>query len=124
MMILVDTSVWIDHLRRGNPALKKLLFDERVACHPLVVGELACGTIKDREYVLALLLALPEAPVAEDHEVLHLVESRRLHGRGLGWIDVHLLASALLLGGGFWTLDARLLRAASALGIQTPSWAR
>jgi predicted nucleic acid-binding protein len=116
-MVLVDTSVWVDHLRRGNPALRELLEDERVVCHAFVLGELACGNLRDRATILTLLRALPQTPSAEDEEVLHLLDARQLHGRGLGWVDVHLLASALLLGCALWTLDRRLQRAARRLRL-------
>ncbi len=116
-MILVDTSVWIQHLRKGSERLKSLLDEEQVFCHPFVVGELACGTLHNRQEVLSLLRALPQARVAEHEEVLHLLEGRRLHGRGLGWIDAHLLASALLAGCTLWTFDKPLGRAAAALDI-------
>lgn len=119
-MVLVDTSVWVDHLRRGNPALRQLLEAEQVVCHAFVLGELACGNLHDRETVLTLLRALPQAPVAEEDEALHLIEARKLSGRGLGWVDVHLLASALLLDGAFWTLDQRLQRAARRLRLRAP----
>ncbi|MCK4305405.1 MAG: type II toxin-antitoxin system VapC family toxin [Candidatus Eisenbacteria sp.] len=119
-MVLVDTSIWIDHLRRGNPRLVELLTNEQVLCHPHVVGELACGNLRKRQEILVLLRALPTAPVADDEEVLHLLESKRLHGCGLGWIDAHLLASALLSGSGFWTLDKQLERAAIRLKIPSP----
>ena len=97
-MILVDTSVWIDHLRRGNERLKSLLHDDQVLCHPFVIGELACGNLHNRNEVLYLLEALPGVPVADHTEVLHLIDAHRLYGQGLGWIDAHLLASALLTG--------------------------
>ncbi len=116
-MILVDTSVWIQHLRKGSERLKSLLDEEQVFCHPFVVGELACGTLHNRQEVLGLLRALPQARGAEHEEVLHLLEGRRLHGRGLGWIDTHLLASALLTGCTLWTFDKPLRRAAAALDI-------
>lgn len=116
-MILVDTSVWIHHLRSGSERLRSLLDVEQVFCHPFVVGELACGTLRNRQEVLTLVRALPQARVAEHEEVLHLLEGRRLYGRGLGWIDAHLLASALLTGCTLWTLDEPLRRAAAALHI-------
>jgi len=116
-MILVDTSVWIQHLRKGSERLKSLLDEEQVLCHPFVVGELACGTLHNRQEVLSLLRALPQARVAEHEEVLHLLEGRRLHGRGLGRIDAHLLASALLTGCTLWTFDKPPGRAAAALDI-------
>lgn len=116
-MILVDTSVWIEHLRRGSERLKSLLYNEQVLGHPLVVGELACGALHNREEILSTLRALPEAGVAEQEEVLHFLEARRLYGRGLGWVDVNLLASTLLTGCTLWTLDKALRRAAAALHI-------
>jgi len=117
-MVLIDTSVRVDHLRRGNPALKVLLGHERVICHALVLGELACGNLRDRATILPLLRGLPQTPGAEDEEVLHLLDARQLHGRGLGWVDVHLLASALQLGCAFWTLDRKLQRAARRLRLR------
>ena len=107
-MILVDTSVWIDHLRLGSERLKSLLQDDQVLCHPFVIGELACGNLHNRNEIIHLLEALPGAPVADHSEVLHLINAQRLYGRGLGWIDAHLLTSALLAGCELWTLD-RLL---------------
>jgi hypothetical protein len=115
-MTLVDTSVWVDHLRRGNDRLASLLDDGSALCHPLVIGELACGNLAQRDRILALLAALPEAPVAEHEEVLALVLSRRLHGQGLGWIDMHLMASALLAECPLWTLDRILEATAQRLG--------
>ena len=116
-MILVDTSVWIDHLRHGNPKLKGLLLESRVLTHPFILGELACGSLQNRQGVMSLLRALPECICAEHDEVLALLENEQLHGRGIGWIDAHLLASARLSRSGLWTLDRRLARIASALGI-------
>ena len=116
-MILVDTSVWIEHLRKGSERLKSLLYDEQVLCHPFVVGELACGTLHNRQEILSTLRALPEARVAEQEEVLRFLEARRLYGRGLGWVDAHLLASTLLTGCKLWTLDQPLRRAADALHV-------
>jgi len=116
-MILVDTSVWIEHLRWGHERLQSLLYDEQVLCHPFIVGELACGTLRNRQEILSLLSALPEPRVAEHEEVLHLVEERRLYGGGLGWVDAHLLALVLLTRCTLWTLDKPLRRAAAALKI-------
>jgi predicted nucleic acid-binding protein len=116
-MILVDTSVWIHHLRRGNPRLAVLLLDGEVLAHAFVAGELACCELGKRTEILGLLADLPQAPTATHDEVLHLVEQRCLWGRGLGWIDIHLLASALLAPCAVWTLDARLARVASSLGL-------
>ena len=114
---LVDTSVWIDHLRRRNERLAELLGEGRVTCHEFVIGELACGAFKNRGEILALLGALPASPVAEHEEVVRLVEQRRLAGRGLGWIDMHLLASALLANCPLWTNDRALGAAATELGV-------
>lgn len=116
-MILVDTSVWVQHLRKGSDRLRSLLDEEQVVCHPFVIGELACGTLRNRQEILSLLDALPQAGVADHEEVLHLFERRRLHGRGLGWIDAHLVASMLLTGCTLWTLDKPLGKAATVLGI-------
>ena len=97
-MILVDTSIWVDHFRSGNARLQSLLLTEQVACHPFVVGELACGNLHRRDEVLRLLSDLPMGDVVPDAEVLALLERRRLFGRGIGWVDAHLLASALTAG--------------------------
>ena len=116
-MILVDTSVWVDHLRSNEPALVKALETGIVFTHPFVVGELACGNLKSRSEVLALLQELPAAPVATDAEALAFIDARSLMGRGVGYIDVHLLASAVLAGDTrLWTRDRRL--ADVAAGIQ------
>ena len=111
-MVLADTSIWIDHFRRGHAGLAGQLSEGRVLVHPFIVGELACGNLKNRDITLSNLRALPGAKVASNDEVLRLVNDRRLWGSGLGWIDVHLLASALLTGCDFWTLDLRLKKAA------------
>ena len=116
-MILVDTSVWIEHLRAGSNRLRALLFDEQVLCHPFIVGELACGALQKRSDILGMLKALPEAHLVEHREVLSFLEARRLYGRGIGWVDAHLLASTLLTGGTLWTLDKPLRRAAAALNV-------
>ena len=116
-MILVDSSVWIAHLRRSSTHLAELLRDGRVLCHPHVLGELACGALKRRREVLGLLGLLPRVVEASNEEVLVLVEEHRLFGRGLGWIDVHLLASGRLGDARLWTLDKRLAAAASMLDL-------
>jgi predicted nucleic acid-binding protein len=115
-VILVDTSVWIDHLRSGNSRLAALLEGAEVLSHPFVLGELACGTMRRRSEILTLLGYLPKAPRADEDEALAFVEAHRLHGIGLGWIDVHLLASARLAGAPLWTRDRRLSAAATRLG--------
>ena len=116
-MILVDTSVWVEHLKTGSVTVQAFLQDGQVLCHPFVIGELACGNLRRREHILTLLAALPEARLAEHQEVLHLLNSAHLYGRGLGWVDLHLLASALFSHCAFWTLDRPLQTAATVLKI-------
>ncbi len=116
-MILVDTSVWIDHLRQGVPLLSDLLSVGEVATHPFVMGELACGNLANRKEIIGLFSALPTVKIATHAETLFLTEKHRLHGRGLGWIDMHLLASALLSRTPLWTRDRKLLANAKLLGI-------
>lgn len=107
-MILADTSVWVDHFRRGNGALAASLERGEVATHPYVIGELACGTMRARRQILDMLGGLPSIPELSHAEAMHFMESHRLHARGLGWIDVHLLAAAVLGDVPLVTLDARL----------------
>lgn len=117
-MVLVDTSIWIDHLHRAEVQLVELLNESRVAQHPMIVGELALGTLGDRKELLGLLAALPTANVASHAEVLHFVERNRLYGRGLSLVDAHLLASVLLTPGTrLWTRDKRLFSAAESFGV-------
>ena len=116
-MILVDTSVWVNHLRRGNARLAGMLEDGIVVSHPFVIGELACGTLRLRAALLSLLAELPVATIATHAEAMAFIEFRRLMGRGLGSVDVHLLAAALMDRLPLWTLDKRLDVAAKALGV-------
>ena len=117
-MILVDTSVWISHLRAGEPSLAAALEGARVLMHPFVLGELACGNLENRGEVLKLLGDLPAAPTATDPEALNFIERRALMGRGIGYIDVHLLASvALSSDARLWTRDRRLAAAATELQL-------
>ena len=117
-MILVDTSVWVDHLRDGTPALAAALEQGRVLTHPFVLGELACGNLKNRSEVLQLLGELPAAPMASDPEALDFIERRALMGRGIGYVDVHLLASVALAGTSqLWTRDKRLAAVAADLEL-------
>jgi predicted nucleic acid-binding protein len=117
-MILVDTPVWIDHLRKGVPALAAVLEEGQVLMHPFVLGELACGQLRNREEVLRLLGDLPPAPTATDREALRFIERRSLMGRGIGYIDIHLLASASLAGAArLWTRDKRLAAVAVDLDL-------
>ena len=116
-MILVDTSVWVDHLRRGNSKLVDMLERSIVIMHPFVIGEIACGGLHDRASILELLQDLPAAAVADGDEVLHFIARHVLHGRGIGYVDVHLLASvALTVGAKIWTRDKRLRLVAEVLG--------
>ena len=117
-MVLVDTSVWFSHLRDGNNRLAELLNDGEVACHPFIVGELACGNLRNRIMILTLLESLPMTVAAEHEEVLTLIENKRLMGKGVGYVDVHLIASALLTGLSIWTLDSKLNRVADHLQIK------
>jgi predicted nucleic acid-binding protein len=116
-VILADTSVWIQHFRQGDPALADRLAEGAVLIHPWIYGELACGNLKNRSVILSSLKALPRAKLAEDPEVLQLIEDRRLWGRGLGWVDMNLLASALLSNCRIWTRDKRLEHAARDLEL-------
>ena len=117
-MILVDTSVWIGHLRIGEPMLTALLERTGVLGHVFVRGELACGNLRRRREILGLLDELPQAPLATDREAMDLIERDRLMGRGIGYVDVHLLASVLLApGANLWTHDARLANVARELGV-------
>ena len=117
-MILVDSSVWIDHLRRLDAGLAALLAARVVLCHPFVIGELACGNLSKRELLFEALSRLPTAPTVAHDEVLAFVARRKLAGRGIGWVDAHLLASATLAGrASLWSRDKRLAAVASELGL-------
>jgi len=114
-MILVDTSVWVEHLRTGNQRLAQMLDATEVLSHPFVAGELACGTLRARREILELLAQLPTAPMVSHDEALHFLEAKALQGQGLGWIDVHLLASAAIAHATLWSLDRRLTKVAAAV---------
>ena len=116
-MILVDTSVWVEHLRHGVPRLATLLQKGEVLIHPWVIGELACGKLRNRPRVLELMQDLPSVTVASDAEVLLLIERERLMGRGIGYDDAHLLASARLSHCRLWTQDSRLAAVALEEGV-------
>jgi hypothetical protein len=116
-MVLVDTSVWVSHLRHGNEDLQKLLDDGQVVCHPFIVGELACGNLKKRHEILTYLQSLPMTILAEDEEILKFIENNQLMGMGLGYIDVHLIASAVLANVLLWTLDKTLDKFTEKIGI-------
>lgn len=117
-MILVDTSVWIDHLRTGDEDLAALLNNSQVLMHPFVLGELACGNLHNRNELLALFKDLPRVTVATDDEVLFFIERHALMARGIGYVDAHLLA-AVTLGGvtRLWTRDKHLRIVADTLGL-------
>jgi predicted nucleic acid-binding protein len=119
-LLLADTSVWIDHLRRGDADLSQALNDGRVLGHPMVTGEIAMGSLRDRAEILDALQRLPQAIRATDEEVIDLVNRQRLFSQGLGFVDAHLLASALLTPEAIlWTRDARLREVAVEVGIGT-----
>ena len=116
-MLLVDTSVWIEHLRRGTVGLEQLLNDGQVVCHPFIIGELACGNLKNRAHILSLLDTLPAADIADHEEVMRFIETNHLMGKGLGYVDIHLLTSAVLTNVPLWTLDKRLSKTAAMLDV-------
>lgn len=116
-MVLVDTSVWVSHFRNGNARLQALLNEGLVVCHPFVIGELACGNLKNRAEILSLLQSLPSAETAEHDEILQFIERRQLMGKGLGLIDMHMLASAVLTGTPLWTLDNKLNQVSANLKL-------
>jgi predicted nucleic acid-binding protein len=117
-VILVDTSVWVDHLRLASAILTELLDDGQVLGHPFVLGELALGNVRQRDALLSDLRELPQAVVAEDHEIIRLIDREALLGRGIGYVDAHLLAAARLTAGSkLWTRDRRLQAVAIQLGL-------
>lgn len=119
-MILVDTSVWIDHLRKGEPRLVDNLNAGQVLAHPFVIGELALGSLRQRDVVLGALRELPHSEVATDEEVFVFIERERLYGLGIGFVDAHLLAAARLMPGvRLWSRDRKLALAATRLGLAT-----
>ena len=116
-MVLVDTSIWVAHLRQGNRQLEQLLMNAEVICHPFIIGELACGTIKNRKEILSLLKSLPSAPVLEFDELMFFIDENQMMGIGIGFVDVHLLGSAQLSGTFLWTADKKLNSAADKLSL-------
>jgi predicted nucleic acid-binding protein len=117
-MILVDTSVWVDHLRASDKTLAQLLDAGTVLVHPFVTGELALGNLRQRDLVLGALRDLPQASVATDQEVLHFIGRQALFGLGIGYVDAHLLAAVRLAeGAALWTRDQRLHSVADRLGL-------
>ncbi|AUA54822.1 Probable ribonuclease VapC32 [Achromobacter spanius] len=117
-MILVDTSIWIDHLGASEPRLEQLLHNEFVLMHPFIVGELALGSLNKRDMVLGALTLLPQAVRASHDEAIHFLHAERLFGKGIGYVDLHLLASTRLTpGASLWTKDKRLGSLAKTLNL-------
>ncbi|MBI3252541.1 MAG: PIN domain-containing protein [Candidatus Omnitrophica bacterium] len=116
-MVLVDTSVWVAHLREGDRRLSVLLTEGRVITHDFVIGELACGSLKNRKEILSLLKALPHAPLVTQEEILDFIDAQSLNNLGIGFIDAHLLASAAIAEASLWTLDHSLILAADRLKL-------
>lgn len=116
-MVLVDTSVWVAHLRQGAIGLETLLHEGRVVCHSFIIGELACGNLQNRSEVISLLQTLPGVIQAEHEEVIQFIENYLLMGKGLGYLDMHLLAAARLTGVPLWTLDQKLHEVAKQLQL-------
>ena len=117
-MILVDTSVWVDHLRKVDPALARLLFKGQVLVHPFIVGELSLGVLKQRQAILTALSDLPQTAIATEKEVLHFIEENALPGSGIGYVDAHLLAATKLTPAAtLWSRDKRLCEVAKSLAL-------
>lgn len=115
--MLVDTSIWVEHLRHGQLGLISLLHRAEVPCHAFVIGELACGSIDRRSEILQLLRRLPSVPIVENEEVMTFVERHQLLGQDVGWVDMHLLAAAALENVPLWSADRRLAAIARSLGV-------
>ena len=116
-MILLDTSVWVDHLRRGDATVVRVLESGQAAVHAFVIGEVACGNLKSRVLVIELLQALPRLAMAIDDEVLYFIKRHELMGRGIGYVDAHLLAAAAIGRAPLWTRDKRLREIATGIGV-------
>jgi predicted nucleic acid-binding protein len=116
-MVLVDTSVWIDHFHKTNIRLTGLLEESFVLIHPYIVGELACGNIKNREEILKLLQSLPQIKVTNHNEIIYFIEKNKLYGKGLGYIDIHLLASCIIDNAKLYTRDKKLINIAKELKL-------
>jgi predicted nucleic acid-binding protein len=117
-LVLVDTSVWINHLREGDKNLAILLQNELVACHPFIIGELACGNMKNRNEIINLLNALPSTPLLEHDEIMDFIEGRNIINQGIGYVDVHILGSAIISETPLWTLDKSLKKIAKQMAIE------
>ncbi len=116
-MVLVDTSVWVNHLRQSEPILQKLLLSGDVYCHPFIIGELACGSIKNRKEIISLLQSLPSTKTIDDSEFLYFIEQNKIYSKGIGYVDIHLLASTKLEYIKLWTDDKRLKNIANDLDL-------
>jgi predicted nucleic acid-binding protein len=116
-MVLVDTSIWVAHLREGSPKLEELLMDGEVMCHPFIIGELACGNLKNSSEIISLLQSLQLVVTIEFDEILFFIERNHLMRKGIGFVDVHLLASAQLTGVPLWTADNKLKAAIDQLEL-------
>ena len=116
--ILVDTSVWIKHLREGDKNLIRLLEQGLVACHPFIIGELACGGIKNRHEIIRLLNDLPSTDILDHYDIMEFIEYRKIMNQGIGYVDVHLIASALVSEAPLWTFDKALKKVANLLCIE------
>lgn len=117
-MVIVDTSIWVEHLRIANKHLEKLLLDADVMCHEFIIDELACGNLKNRDEILTLIQSLPRSPTVDHQEFFYFIVKHRLMGRGAGFVDIHLLASAQLTSLPIWTADKRLKATAKDLKLQ------
>ena len=117
MLTLVDTSVWVAHLRSGDPLLGSLLNAGEVLCHPWVIGEISCGNLKDRKKILTLLRQLPKVTQVSDLEIFALIEKRKLYGKGVGWVDCALLAACMINQVLLFTYDKRLGSIGKSLGL-------
>ena len=116
-MVLVDTSVWIDHFRNKNKELIRLLNNDDVFCHPFIIGEIACGRIENRTEILTLLKSLPQSSMVDHDEILIFIENNHMMGLGMGYIDIAILASAKLSSMSLWTLDKKLKAIATKFDI-------
>jgi predicted nucleic acid-binding protein len=116
--ILVDTSVWIKHLKEGDKNLVPLLEQGLVTCHPFIIGELACGGIKNRHDIISLLNDLPSTDILDHYDIMEFIEYRKIMNKGIGYVDVHLLASALVSETPLWTFDKALKKVANQLSIE------
>ena len=116
-IILVDTSVWINYLREGDPNLSQLLEQGLVACHPFTVGEIACGGIKNRREIINLLNDLPSVVTLDHSDILDFIENRKIMNKGIGYVGIHLLGSALVSDTPLWTFDKALKKIATQFSI-------